>query len=490
MGIYARKLVFIGLFVFLMVSTNVIFPAAAAENSPPQVVDLFSFTPEWGIEASDSFSSSLGALGVGVSFSFSYSLDAGISLPVSLEVAHSEYVLPNSTSTTEISAYGDDSARAWLYASGGFDASLDAGIAGSFSLVDKSINLGDEVIFTTPVGTQETDIIEADMSLGSQTISLLFVSLTIELRLMITSSITTSTSLTSQMSMVGDALEDPVESDLEWTEEGQSKLVPFTVSDETGTYIDMSFDNVTLYLHQLIFNILSFTVYLVINGDTMGSVTIPLPGLSFNLAAGDSSEQDSRTFRILADASGSTRDLGSRQLSIHVGVPFIAPAFLSPGFLLMIVPAVIGITYGRKRETGSKALGSVLLLIVLFGAALNLGLSPTIESGIDNLFVAWVLLIFPNLNLSGDIISLTITYLPWILAGLAIGGATKRPHTGVVLGFGIPLVMFLVSGYLWGGIPSMINLLTLNNMTNVIVAGGVSAILGGVAGYICRSERN
>ena len=144
----------VGLITCLLLATNLIFPVAAADNDPPESVDTFAFNPEWGLEASDSFAGSIGALGFGVSFSFSYSFDAGVCLPVTLEVAHPEYVLPNSTATAAISAYGDDSARAWAYASGAFDASLDAGIAGSFSLIDRSINFGDEVTFNTGWNTR------------------------------------------------------------------------------------------------------------------------------------------------------------------------------------------------------------------------------------------------------------------------------------------------------------------------------------------------
>ena len=326
------------------------------------------------------------------------------------------------------------------------------------------------------------------MALGSQTFNLILVKYTVELRLRITSSITTSTSLTSHMNMIGDALESPIDTDLEWTDEGQPEQVQFSVGDETGTYIDMSFEDVTLYLHQLTFNILSFTVYLVVNGATAGSVTIPLPGLSFNLAEIGSPGYADTTFQILADASGTTRDLGTRQLSIHVGVPFVMPMFLSPGFLLMIIPAAVGIAYGRKRENGSKALGSALLITVLFGAALNLGLSLSLESGIENFFVSWMALIFPTYTFTGDIISFIIIYLPWIFAGLAIGGTTKRPRTGAVLAFGIPLLLYLTSLYLLGGFSSIINSASLDYTQYVLISSSVSALMGAAAGYICRNK--
>ena len=461
---------------------------SAANNEPPQKTDTFAFDPEWRLEASDSFATTIGAMGFGVSFSFSYSFDAGINLPVSLEVTHPQYVLPNSTYTAAISAYGAESARAWAYASGACKATLDAGLAGSLSLVDESINLGDDVTFRTPVGKQETELIEADVELGSQTFDLLLVKYTVELRLKITSSVTASTSLTSHLSMSGDALESPVDSGLEWTEEGQPEQVTFSVGDETGTFIDMSFDDVTLYLSQLTFNILSFTVYLVVNGQTFAGVTIPFPSLSFNFAADGSPDADDAGYQTLADASGTTRNLGSKQLSIHVGVPFMVPMFLSPGFLLMMVPAAVGIAYGRKRENGSKALGAALLLTVLFGAALNLGLSLSLESGLENLFLTWIALIFPAYTFTGDIVSFIIVYLPWIFAGLAIGGATKRPRTGAVLAFGIPLAMFLTSIYVLGGLSSIVNILSLEYTRYVLVCCSVSALMGGAAGYICRNK--
>jgi hypothetical protein len=290
------------------------------------------------------------------------------------------------------------------------------------------------------------------------------------------------------MSMSGDALQTPINTDLQWTEEGQPEQLQFSVSDETGTYIDMSFDEVTLHLHRLIFSIQSFTVYLVVNGDSFGGVTIPLPGLSFSLAEVGSPDREDTTFHILADASGTTRDLGARQLSIHVGVPFMLPMFLSPGFLLMIIPAAVGIAYGRKRENGSKALGSALLLTVLFGAAVNLGLSLSLESGFQYLFITWVSLIFPVYQFTGDFLSFAMAYLPWILAGLAIGGATKRPRTGAILAFIIPLLMYISSLFLLGGFAPIISFLSLEYTRYVLIAGVVSALMGGAAGYICRNK--
>jgi hypothetical protein len=474
----------------MLASTNIIFPVSAATGDPPPAIETFSFNPEWGIDVSDSFSSTLGALGMGVSFSFSYSFDAGVSLPVVIQVVHPEYVLPNSTSIANISAYGDDSARAWLYASGSFDASLDAGIAGSFSLASGSVNVGDEISFTTPVGTQDTELLTADMLLGSQTINLLLVQYTVELRLAITSSVTASTSLTSHLNMSGDALQTPVDNDLEWTAEGEPVQVPFSVSDQTGTYIDMDFDDVTLHLTSLIFNILSFTVYLVINSSTLASVTIPLPAFDFIFAEDKSQVQEERSFQPLADASGTTRDLGSCQLSIHVGVPFRAPIFLSSGFLIMIIPAAVGAAYGKKQYEGSKAVGSVLMLAVLLGAALNSGLSLSLQSGIGFFLASWVTLIFPVYNFTGDVLSMVVFYLPWILAGIAVGGGTKKPKAGAALGLGIPLTLYFATGFLVGGMSTMMLFLYSGFTVNVLIASSISAVLGGAIGYAFRNGSN
>ncbi len=483
------RLVCIGLLVFLLASTNVIFPAYAAENDPPEAIDTFSFTPEWGIDFSDSFSGFLGALGMGVSFSFAYSFDAGVALPVIIQVVHPEYILPNSTAVANISAYGADSARAWFYASGSFDASLDA-VIGSFSLVDNSINAGNEIGFTTPVGEQTTEIIEVDMVLGSQTIDLLLVSYTVSLNLRITSSITTSTVVTSHMSMSGDALETPVDTDLMWTAEDQPVQVPFSVSDETGTYVDMDFDNVTLHLTSLTFNILSFTVYLVIDGSTLASFTVPFPAFDFVLAEDGASDQEERTFQPLADASGTFRELGSCQLSIHVGVPFRVPVFLSPGFLMMIIPALVGAAYGKKQYNGSKAVGAFLMIAVLLGAAMNMGLSLSLTAGIGAFLGSWVTLIVPVYNISGDFFSLAMIYLPWILAGVAVGGGAKSPKAGAALGLGIPLTMYLAAGFLLGGMSLMTSLLYSGFTQSVLVAGGIAAILGGAVGYASRGGTN
>lgn len=479
------------LILLLLASSSVIQCVSAAENTPPQITENFTFDPTWDLDLSDSFSGNLGAMGFGVSFSFSYSFDAGICLPVVLSVEHPQYVLPDTDANASVSARGDDSARAWAYASGSCHASLDAGIAGSFTLVDKSIKIGDEVQFTTPLGSQETQTIVADVALGSKTISLIFVSYTVELRLSITTLVTTSTSVSSQMEMTGDALSQNVDEFLKWSEEDQSVFIPFSVGDQEGTYVDMSFDDVTLYLQRLIFSIVSFTVYLVIDGTTLASMEIPMPGLDFVIAEeGLTIDDEGGRHQILADASGTTRDLGSRELSIYVGVPFLLPAFLSPGFFLMVIPAAVGIAYGRKKDEGSKALGSALLVTVLFGAALSLGFQLTTQTGIDSFIVNWVYLIVPVFAFTGDFMTFFLTYLPWMLGGLAIGGATKRPLTGAALGFGIPFTMFLITGYLVAGFEGLIVLLSIEAARNIIVAGTITALVGAAGGAICRTNKN
>jgi len=481
----------IGFIMLLIISSSLIHCVSAAENTPSQITSDFSFDPTWDLDLSDSFSGNLGAMGFGVSFSFAYSFDAGICLPVILSVEHPEYVLPDTNATASVSAIGDDSARAWAYASGGFHASLDAGLAGSFSLVDRSINMGDEVQFTTPLGSQETQTIVADVALGSQTIDLILVSYTIELRLSITTAVTAATSVSSQISMTGDALTQDVDEFIEWSEENQPFSIPFSVGDQEGTYVDMSFDDVTLYLQSLIFTVVSFTVYLTIDGATLASISIPMPGLDFIIAEeGSFVDDEDGSHEMLADASGSMRDLGSRELSIYVGVPFILPSFLSPGFFLMVIPTAIGIAYGRKKENGSKALGSALLVTVLFGAALSLGFSLTSQTGIDSFIVSWISLIIPVFNFTGDFMTFFLTYLPWMLGGLAIGGATKRPLTGAAMGFGIPFTMFLITGYLIAGFGGLMAMLSIEAAHNMVVAGAITAIVGAAGGAICRTPDN
>ena len=134
--------------------------------------------------------------------------------------------------------------------------------------------MGDEVTFRTPLGNQETQIIVADIALGSETIEVLWVSTTIELRMAITTSVTTATSLSTRMRMTGDALAQNIDQQLNWSEEEQSVSVPFSVGNQEGTYVDLAFEDVTLYLNSLIFTVVGFTVYLVIDGSTLSSISI------------------------------------------------------------------------------------------------------------------------------------------------------------------------------------------------------------------------
>ena len=476
--------------ILLLAAAILVHPVSAAENSPPIEIENLAFNPTWNLDISDSYTGNLGVTGFGVSFDFSYSFDAGVSLPVTLSVAHPKYILPDTSSVLNISAKGDDSARAWAYASGSFHANLDAGLLGSYNLVDKSINAGDEVNFVTPLGTQNSQTLDADIELGSQTINLILTSTTIELKLRVSTRVITSTSLSTHLSMKGDALTTPVDEELEWSSEDTIHSIPFSVNDQTGTYVDMSFEEVSLYLQALIFTITAFTVYLVIDGSTVGSITIPVPGLDFVVAGQDSIPETNGFFHILADASGTTRDLGSKLLSIYVGIPMVLPSFLSPGFLLMIIPAAVGITYGRKKDNGSKALGSILLLIVLLGAALGLGLQLTAESGFDSFLINWMTLAVPVFAFTGDFVSFFMTYLPWMLGGLAVGGATKRPKTGALLAFGIPFVLFLLTNYLVAGISGLTAITSMEVSRNILVSGTFAACFGAIGGSVCRTGNN
>jgi hypothetical protein len=462
--------------------------AIAGDVNPPVTSDTIGFEPTWSLTAEDSFSASIGAMGLGVSISFAYSFDAGITLPVSLVVFHPQYLNVNSTAVVNVTAQGEDDARAWAYASGSFDATLNAGIAGSYSLVDKSINFGDEVRFKTPIGSQKTETIEADTLLGSQTIDLLLTSITVELRMTIVCAVTTSTSLSSHLTMSGVALSSPIERDMVWLEEDEKASVGFSVRDEEGTTVDMAFDDVTIHLHQLTFTVQSLSVYLVVNGQNAGGVTIPLPPMQFSLAEDGSSWRNDGRIQLLADVSGSSRNLGSGKVSIYVGVPFMLPAFLSPGFLLMVIPVFAGLTYGRKREHGSKAVGIILLLTVFLGSALSLGLQLSAQPSLTGFIADFTFLIIPQFSLIDGGLNLSIACIPWMLAGLAVGSASKSPRAGAALGLTIPLVMFLLAAYFVGGTQALIDLLNFDAARNAVYAGAIAAALGGVGGFLCKES--
>jgi hypothetical protein len=425
---------------------------ADAASIPTSTMN-FNFNPTWNIEASDSFSGSLGALGVGVSVGFSYSFDAGVSLPVILNVEHPSYILANSSAQVNITAQGASGARAWAYAAGAVSASIDAGMFGSYSLVDESINLGDETTFDTPLGTEKTVTIEAEMLLGSQTINLLIVSYTFELFISVTIAVTTSTWLSSDLSITGSALTSQVQDNLRWNDESDIEMPSFSVGDQTGTYVDLDFQNIAMHVERLSFVLQSMSFHLRANGDEVAAIEIPTPPLGFTISSDGGQTPDNTGFVPLADASGTVRDLGSKMLSIYVGVPF--PNIISPGLILMIVPSIGGLAYGRRREEGSKSVGSALMVVVVIGAGLYLGLDLISQISSVTLVSSFAAVLIPPFELSGSIFDFITKYLPWMLAGLAVGGATKRMKTGAILGFAGPLVLFLLNGLLQSDLQSL-----------------------------------
>ena len=235
--------------------------------SEPTSISQFNFNPTWNIEVSDSFDATLGALGVGVSVDFNYNFDAGVSLPVILNVEHPRYVLEDGSAVVNISAEGAQGGRAWAYASGGVSASIDAGLFGSYSLIDRSINIGDEISFETPFGTEDTITFDAEMLLGSETISLLLVSYTFELFVRVTIAVIASTWLSSDLSITGTALTSPVQDDCQWNSESDIETCLFSVGDQTGTFVDLEFENVVMHIERLSFVLQSMSFHLRADGS-------------------------------------------------------------------------------------------------------------------------------------------------------------------------------------------------------------------------------
>lgn len=465
---------------FTMILCASVLPVlVAAEESPPLVTESVGFDPGWQIEFTDSWSGTLSALGVGVSVSFSYFFDAGISLPVALEVEHPEYVLAESTTELGVTAVGLDNARAWAYASGSVDADLHAGLAGSFSLVDRSIKMGDEVHFETPLGMEDRQVLEADVALGSQTIDILFVKYTFELRLKVIAVATASTGLTSDLDIAGDALVSPVHESMEWTSAEYREKAEFTVGKEEGTYVDLTFSDVTMRLHRLSFVLQSFTFYLVVNGETMGGLTINVPSFEFTLGE-DSSPQ--KGCQVLADQSGTERDLGFRTLSIHVGMPFALPAFLSPGFIMMFAPVAVGLGIGAKKEKGSKTLGVLLMGAVLLGSALSLGLMVDLSGSMESVLTDMSVLLLPEFTVGTQIMAMIITYIPWLLAGLAVGGASKSAKAGLGIGIAVPILLHLFGVFLLTGQLQIDGVLDQPTMMMLLVPGMFAGLTGAAAG--------
>ncbi|TFF96480.1 hypothetical protein EU546_01280 [Candidatus Thorarchaeota archaeon] len=469
------------LFLFSMVVSATLIPVlVAADEPPPLVTESVAFDPGWQIDFTDSWSGSLGALGVGVSVSFSYSFDAGISLPVALEVEHPEYVLPESTADLGITAVGEDTARAWAYAEGSVDADLNAGMAGTFSLVDRSIDMGDEVHFETPLGMEDSQVLDADVALGSQTVNLLFVSYTFELRLKVIAVALASTSLTSDLDISGDALVSPIHESMGWTSVEHREETNFSVGDEEGTYVDLTFSDVTMHLHRLSFVLQSFTFYLVVNGENMGGVTIDVPHFEFALGE-DSSAQSG--YQVLADQSGTERDLGQETLSIHVGVPFVLPAFLSPAFIMMYAPVAVGFGIGAKKQKGSKILGVLLMATVLLGAALSLGLIVDLGS-LTSVLADMSALLLPDFTVGSQMIAMIMVYLPWLLAGLAVGSASKSAKAGLGIGLGVPIMLHLSAVFLTTGQLHLGDILDQSMLMTFLVPGMFAGLTGTVAGAV------
>jgi hypothetical protein len=248
------------------------------------------------------------------------------------------------------------------------------------------------------------------------------------------------------------------------------------VGDQTGTFVDLEFENVVMHIERLSFVLQSMSFHLRADGSEVAAIQVPTPPLSFSLASDHGANPDDRGFIPLADASGTTRDLDSKTLSIHVGIPL--PNI--PGILLMVIPSISGIVYGRRREEGSKGLGVALLAIVVLGAGVYLGLDYLNQPSTTVLVSSFMTSLIPPFDVGGDVIDMLVSYLPWMLAGLAVGGATKNLKTGAILGFGGPMTLFVLNGLMQGDLQL---LTSIPDAVPAIVAGFVATgfgILGAV----------
>ncbi len=454
--------------------------ASAEAAGEPTTTSRFDFNPTWSIEASDSFDGTLGALGVGVSVGFNYDFDAGVSLPVALNVEHPRYILEGGSATVNITAEGAQNGRAWAYASGGVHASINAGPFGSYSLVDRSISLGDEVGFETPFGAEDTITFNAEMLLGSQTVNLLIDSITFELYIRVTVDVVASTWLSSDLSITGAALTSPVQDTCQWAGESDIETASFSVEDETGTFVDMEFQNVVMHVERLSFVLQSMSFHLRADGSEVAAIPIPLPAFEFTFATDEGQYSENEYIIPLADASGSTRDLESKILSIHVGVPL--PNI--PGILLMVIPSIGGVVYGRRSEKGSKGIGAVLLAAVILGAAIYLGLDFLSQTSSSALAATFVTGLIPPIDVGGDVLTLVLGYLPWMLAGIAVGGATKNLKTGAILGLIAPLTLFALNGLLQGDLQM---LTSVTDAVPAVIAGSIAAGFGILGAVLAQS---
>ena len=408
--------------------------------------EQFNFDPSWTYTSNGFWNGFFGGSWWGWDFGFNtvlnYSLEAMVELPIALLVNYPKIIQPGSTGIVNVSL---DESYTLAMAACSLDITHDSRLTAGPNVYEKqddSAYAGDLTLFVNSLGEKQDNTVIVSYIFAQQHINNQYLNIDVYIRFDITMFVESQTSFETDLEIYGIPLTSEIQDHLLWNGTHEVHYYQLEVNDQRNQDINILLKNTKTIFKWVNMTIESFGLSLWVNDHKEASVDLSIPPLV--LADYDAPITPFKKPNIFN--TDEVYSFNDTQISIRVQYPYYISMYQTPVILLVLVPTILGLVYGKQKEKGSVKISLGLAGIILFASILSIGFEINPSMSAESIARALSTALIPA-EIYPDSLFFVFGFTPWVCTGLVLGGVSKSYKSGIFWSIAITLAVGIISFY-------------------------------------------